>query len=417
MTEIIYPRYRWFVLFTLSIVDAVSIMILVAPATIIGEISKTLGISLGHTTAVMMIIINIFIAISALLGGTIIDRVGAYRVWITGTGLLILGSILVPVIGRSSIGMLTIRAIQGCGVGPILASLPLVVMQWFPKKERVIIFGITGIVASLGAAIVMYFIPFIFQKTGSWQVAMFWMIIFHVTALLLSLAVALGPKPPLKDREPPSHGIDLISKEMKEVFLLPSTWSALICIFLFNWVVRTFHDLIPGYLAVDQPIGVGMGSLSSGKLMSGVYITTMLGLIIGGIIMEKALRGHPRKLVMTGFIVPAILWYTIKFPEIFSDAVILSVCILLGGFFLSFTCPLIMAFVAKSYPEHIMGKLGGVITVCIIIGSMSGTATGSYALHITGFYHIPINLLSLGAFLGFLFAIFLKEPKIFHAET
>jgi MFS family permease len=413
MSEIIYPKYRWFVLLTLSIVNAVSVMILVAPATIIGEISKTLGIGLGETTAVTMVIINIFVAISALLGGTIIDRVGAYRVWTTGTGLLILGSILVPVIGRSSTGMLIIRAVHGCGIGPILASLPLVVTQWFAKKERVFIFAIQGIVASLGGATVMSFIPFVFQKTGSWQAAMFWMIIFHVTALLLSLTVLFGPKPPAKDHEAPSHGIDLISKEMKEAFLLPSTWSALICIFLFNWVVRIFNDLIPGYLAIDQPIGVGMGSFNSGKLMSGVYLATMLGLIIGGIIMEKMLKGRPTKLVMTGFIVPAILWYSIKFPGIFSDAFVLSACVLLGGFSLSFTSPLIMAFVAKNYPEHIMGKLGGLITLCIIIGSMSGTATGSYALHVTGLYHVPINLLSLGAFLGFLSAIFLKEPKVF----
>ena len=416
MSEIAYPKYRYFVVITLCIAQAVVTMILAAPATIIGEMSKTMGLSMGETTALVMVAVNVFVALSAFLGGTLVDKLGAYRVWAACSCLLLIGALLVPLIGNSFLGMLFIRFLQGFGAGPIMATPPLVVAQWSPPQERGIIIGIQGAVVSGGAAISLTFVPFVFQKTGSWQAAMAWVSVFCFLALVLSLIVPLGPKPPVvrkADACPGHTEIEVCSDGTKKAMLLPATWAAALCCFFFSWSGRVFYDMIPNYLAVDPPVGVGLGPLKAGEIMSGLNVIFAVASILSGIILEKVFKGRVKGLVMIGFMMPSLLWFFIKYPVVFSDTLILSSFIWAGGFGFALTFPLVMTFISKTYPKGIMGKLGGLITGFNTIGTLVGLGAGSYALHVTGRYHIPIDLASAGAFLGFLSAILLNEPTAF----
>jgi MFS family permease len=405
-----YPKYRWFILVSLCIVQATAVMALVSPVTIIGEISRTIGVDMGMTTQIIMVAVNIFVGISAFFGGGIIDRLGAYKVWAGCSVLFIAGTLFIPVIGHTVPGILAVRLIQGFGAGPIMATAPLVAAQWFPPKERGIVIGFQGALVSIGAITSMTFVPFVFQKTGNWQTALAWLNIFFVITLILSIIVAVGPEPPVKEvmRHP-----ELSEFDIKKAYKLPATWAALSASLWFNWVVGIFRDVLTNYLSVDPPVGVGLGPLKAGSAMSGVNLAFFIAAVSSGVILEKVFRGKARFPVMLGFIIPAFLWFSIRFSFIYSNTITLIVCMVVGAFGVALTSPLILTFFAKNYPEGIMGKLGGQITTINIAGTLIGEGVGSYALSVTGCYDIAINLVGAGAFMGFLSAFFLKEPKGF----
>jgi MFS family permease len=416
LEEIKYPRYRWFILVSLCIVQAMAVMVLVSPNTMIEPISRTMGIDMGVATQITMVFVNIFIGISAFLGGGIVDRFGAYRVWAGCLILFITGSLLVPVIGETVQGMLFIRLIQGFGAGPIMATTPLVAAQWFPPRERGIILGFQGATVAAGAIISLNFVPFVFAKTGSWQAALAWLAVFVIPALILSLIVVFGPEPPVKEaRRHPEHP-EASTSDIKKAYRLPATWAALLCGLWFSWVVRIFNDVITNYLAVNPPVGVGLGPAGAGGVMSSVNVVFTIAALASGFMLEKVFRGRLRALVLLAFILPAALWFSIKFHAVYSDIYILSGFMWVGAFGIALTSPLLMTFFSKSYPEGIMGKLGGLTIVFNQAGILVGTAVGSYALSITGRYDIAINLVGAGSFFGFLSALLLKEPKVFSRE-
>jgi len=408
-----YPKYRWFILVSLCIVQATAVMALVSPATIIGEISRTIGVDLGMTTQITMVAVQAIIGISAFFGGGVVDHFGPYRVWTGCSFIFIAATLLVPVLGDTLWGMLLIRSMQGVAAGPIMSTIPLVAAQWFPLKERGIVIGLQGATVPLGAIISLNFVPLVFRKTGSWQAALAWMAIFFIVSLTLSLIVSLGPKPPEKESALTRESRGENKGEIIRALRLPATWAAFLCGLWFSWDVRIFNDVITNYLVVDPPVGAGLGPAGAGGMMSGVNAVFILTAVVSGFILEKIFRGRLRALVLLGFILPSVLWFSIKFPSVHSSIITLSACMWTGAFGIALISPLITTFFAKNYPEGIMGKLGGLMIVFNQVGIFIGMAVGSLSISITGRYDIAIYLVGVGAFMGFLSAFLLKEPKVF----
>jgi len=294
-----------------------------------------------------------------------------------------------------------------------MATAPLVAAQWFPPQERGIIIGVQGATVSIGAIISFNFVPFVFRKTGSWQEAMAWLSAFLMIALIISLIVVFGPRPPKKDIPQPSDSSQVSDSDIKKAYRLPATWAAILCSMSFSWVVRLINDVITNYLVVDPPVGVGLGPTGAGGILSGVNAVFTITAIASGFILEKIFRGRLKALVLLGFILPTVLLLSIKFPVVYSNVFMLSACMWIGAFGIALTSPLIITFFAKNYPEGIMGKLGGLLIVFNQVGIFVGIAAGSLALSITGRYDGPIYLVGAGAFIGFLSAFLLKEPDVF----
>lgn len=412
MPDVQYPAYRWFVLFALSMVAMATVANIVAPATMIGEISKTTGLSMGVAAIAAMGMIDLSTGLSGLIGGFCADRFGVGKVWIAGFILLIIGSLLLPVYGNTFMGIALIRILHGCGAGPIIATSPLVAMQWFPPKDRGLIIGVQGTMISVGAASSLMFVPSIFAATGSWSTALAWMALYSTIGLLISIAITVGRKPPVMDMPPPPDGDALGLGEIRRILLKPMTLAALAAGFFFSWEVRAFNDLIPNYLAVAQPAGLGMGPVSAGKMMSVVQIGFMIGPLIGGFLVERIFRGSVRFLLMMVFAISAVAAYALVVPSVVADATVLLGALAVCGFAMSIASPQIMTFVVHTYPQHLVGKLGGIIMGFNILGGVAGVGACSYALHISGGYHTTIQLIALAPLLGCVAAFFLFNRKV-----
>jgi len=387
-------------------------MIMIAPAALIDAISKTMGLDPGEVSGITMVTFNICMAVSAIFGGILIDRFGVLHVWFASLVLLIIGTALVPYIGNTGSGMTLIRIIMGCGTGPIMATIVTVAAQWFPMHERGIVTGIQGFAVSLGVALGFKIVTTLFVSMGNWGSAIAWLNVGNVIALILTLIVAFGPRPAVEHKDlvrPAGNG----GSDFKLAVFQGATWAGIACGFLNSWEYQSFNALIPNYLAVDPPVGLGLGVLLEGNFMMICTIVYMIGSIMSGIISEKVFSGKERPVIMLGFIISAIFIFAIKYPALTSNRAILLVCMILIGFWAAVVNPQVCAFIAKHYPENISGKLAGVAMALFGFGATLGQLAGSYALHKTGFYQMSINLMVLAALIGLITAFFVKPPKVF----
>jgi MFS family permease len=320
---------------------------------------------------------------------------------------MIVGNTLVPVLGDNFAALVILRLIQGIGCGPVIGSVAAVAVTWFPVKERSIIAGAQGAALTLGTALGLIIVPAIYQSTGDWKVAVAWLSVFSVLALVLAVVVNFGPKAPDAPAEEQS------GSEFALAMKQPVTYIGIGCTFLLSWVMQAFNDLTPGYFAVKSPIGVGYGPVIAGQYMTLVQIGFMLGGVASGFVLEKLFARKVKPLVMLAFVLTAIFCFSVKFPFVSGTPGMTMPALFLAGFFMSYVMPACQAFVAMHYPFHIAGKVGGMWMGLGVFGGTVGVLVGSTLLHFTGAYQMSINVVAIVALVGLVVAWFLNPPTVF----
>jgi len=365
-------------------------------------------LSLGQVTYVTMFYFNFFVAFAALFGGILLDKFGVIKVYIGGLFLIGVGALMVPFVADFYYGMLLIRLLQGCGTGPVMAAGAAIAATYFPHNERNIAAGAQGFAVSFGVLLGFQYSARIFAATGNWHVSLTWLAPICILGIILSILVAFGPKPPeieVVHREITSKG------ELKSALLLPVTWVAIACIVAMSWVYQAFNDLTPNYLSYATPVGLNLGEVKASNIMSFAQIVYMAGSIIGGIITDKVFKGNCRPVLLSGFLIGAIFGFLIKFDFITGNQVFLTGSLALAAFFFSFVNPQALGYIAKNYPTHITGKLGGLAMGIGIFGGAAGVAAGARALHVTGLYQMSINIMVGVCIVGFFIGLFMKSKK------
>jgi MFS family permease len=402
-----YPKYRWFVLLTMVIATLAQGSLLISFAPLIPTVSEQMGLSLGQTTGALMGAFTLFVSIFAIVGGAIIDKIGLAKTYIGACLLMILGNTLVPLLGDNFGALVALRLIQGVGCGPVIGSVAAVAVTWFPVKERSIIAGAQGAALTLGTALGLIIVPAIYQSTGDWKVAVAWLSVLSVLALVLAITMNFGPKTPeVASEEQSGNEFALALKQ-------PVTYIGIGCTFLLSWVMQAFNDLTPGYFAVKPPVGVGYGPVIAGQYMTLVQIGFMLGGIASGFVLEKLFARKVKPLVMLAFVLTAIFCFSVKFPFVFGTPSVTMPALFLAGFFMSYVMPACQAFVAMHYPFHIAGKVGGMWMGLGVFGGTVGVLVGSTLLHFTGAYQMSINVVAIVALVGLVVAWFLNPPTVF----
>ena len=107
---------------------------MVAPAPLIGEISKDLNVSVGAAVAMTMMVVMLTTSIVAFLSSFLIDRLGFATVWIAGCVIQVIGVLAIGPLSHSVSGLIIGRVLMG--MGPINAVIATVCAQWFKPTER-----------------------------------------------------------------------------------------------------------------------------------------------------------------------------------------------------------------------------------------------------------------------------------------
>jgi MFS family permease len=413
MDELVYSKFRWYILITLIICTASTAIGLIGPAPITGDIMKTLGQDdPGKVLQVTMTTFNLFVAISALCGGILMDKFGVIKVFIGGIVMISLGAFLVPVIGDSIPGLLFVRFLQGAGTGPIMASSAPLAAAYFPHKERSILAGFQGFSVALGVVIGLMLIPRLTASFGDWQKALMMVGPLGLVGIIMAFIINFGPKPPqaFSEKTQEEHEAS-VAHAFKKALSQPVTWVVIAAYFLMSWAFQALIDLTPSYIALDPPTGLGLGAVKGGDYLTLAEILFMIGAVLGGFVTDKIFKGDGRPLMATGFLLGAVFSLLIKYDFITSNHSILVFCLSCAGFFYSFVNPQCVGYIAKNYPKEITGKLGGLATGIAIFGGFAAPAVGGMAISITGRYLMSITILSGILFLGFIVSLFLTPKK------
>ena len=415
-----YPRFRWLVLLAMFLVTAASDVIMIYPAPLMGVIAKSLGMTLGDTTAYLMGLFNLVVAISCIVGGIACDRAGLMPVLLFSSLSLALPTLGLPFFGQSFEGVLIIRLLQAVGCGTILATVSPVAALWFPLKDRGIVTGIQGTAVSLGIATGFVTAPALHALVGSWQVAISWIGVGCLVPVAVTLFVAIAPKPTVPTSSGDAYELNHAGvNDFKTALKQRATWIGVFVAFCFMWVLNAFNDLTPAYLAIEPPLGLGFGPMAAGKMMMALEIAAMIGAVATGFVMERIFKGKVRPVIVMGYLMFAILTFSIMLPAVHSTTQTITICLVVAGFFRAWVMPNAMAFVAMHYPPHITGKLVGMWIGIGIFGSATGVICGAYALRATGNYHLSIIIVSVMSLIGLTGTLFLKPPTVFGlvAET
>jgi len=124
--------YRWVIEVLLVLALASQTLTWLAPAPLLGPIISDLHIHLGDAGLIISVI-ALCIAIFALAGAIVAQKIGALRSFILGVWLLAIGGVgsgYAPGFGA----LLACRVIEGIGFGVMIAPPATLVMQWFDES-------------------------------------------------------------------------------------------------------------------------------------------------------------------------------------------------------------------------------------------------------------------------------------------
>jgi MFS family permease len=412
----VYPKFRWFVLLSLIIITASGTMTMIAPAPFTPTISKALGITLGETTASTMMVVMASTAIVAFLSGFVIDKIGFVLTWIIGLIIQIIASILMYHLSDTVGGLILGRALQGMGMGPINAVIAAVCAQWFKYSERTYVAAVQGISVWLGISFGLVFTPAMATHFGgNWHVALSMSAIPPAVGLIFALIIFFGPKPPVKLTLETEEALAIHKRDFKLSLGTSAIWVLFIMALFEAWYQQAYNDMTPGFYAADVPVGLGLGYMGAGLRLTWAGYASILGTMVAPFIVEQIFKGKPKvPLAVCCLIGGALVLGMLTLTPNSGIILILLPCGML--FFTSVVNPTIYGYIAKHYPDSVVGRLGGTATSLAAFGCVLGLAAGSTALHLTGFYTVSNIILAIVIVIAGLSAIFLREPGIKPAE-
>jgi MFS family permease len=415
MADIVYPKFRWFILIAYVLVTSATSFCMISPSPLIPFIAQGMGVNGGVIGNATMTSFNLFMGLFAFIGGFFLDKVGVFRMWIICLVIVGLGSILVPIIGTTVPGLVLCRVLHAAGTGPIMASIAALSSQQFKFNERTYIAAFQGFSVCFGIGLGQYLVPVIYQMVGeNWMSALTWTSVYPALALVFAFIVLFGPTlPVIHAAQSENTGGKLLSGDYKKALMYSTVYVLALMGLIDSWCQQVFNGMMPGFYNAEIAVGgLGLGALGSTKLSLAAFFMAA-GTLVAPFVNDKIFRGNPKPTIFIGLAFAAAFILVIqKMTPTIGDLILVGVpCGIL--FFSSFVNPTIFGYVAKHYPGEIAGRLGGFIMFFFVIGSAMGLFISNTMYSTTGSYMAPFLLLAIVTFCGGIAVMFLKPPKGF----
>jgi EmrB/QacA subfamily drug resistance transporter len=364
-------RRRWWVLFAL----AVSLLIVIVDDTIINVAIPTLQRELGASATTLQWIVDAYIVVFAgllLTMGSLGDRFGRRRLLQLGL-LVFLGSSVLGAYAPSTDWLIAARALMGVGGALIMPSTLSILVDVFPREERVKAIGIWTGVASLG-------IP-LGPIVGGWLLEHFWWgSAFLLNVPIAVVALAMGWTLVPESRDPAPARLDPLGLALSVVFLTSlvygiieapaSGWTSGTVVGSLALAVVSGAAFVAHESRTREPM-LDLRLFRNPRLAWGTVSMTLAGLAIGGLAFE--------------------LTQYLQFIQGYSP-------LQAGLRFL----PIAIGFgIASPITQHVVPRAGTARTVVAALGGAALTfAALSFAGEQTSYWLIGIPLFLIGLGLG-----------------
>jgi cyanate permease len=165
--------YRWVIETLLLLLLTAQSFAWLAPAPILQEIRRGLGIELS-SAGLIISIIALCIGIFSLLGAVVAERIGPLRALIIGIWLMAIGQVASGY-APDFAALLACRVLEGVGYGLVIAPPGTLTMQWFGEGEWPYINMVNFSFGYVGLTLVFRATPALFAAVGSsWRMTLLW---------------------------------------------------------------------------------------------------------------------------------------------------------------------------------------------------------------------------------------------------
>ena len=266
--------YRWVIELLLLLLLTVQSLTWLAPAPILDEIKKGLGISLG-SAGLIISIIALCIGIFSILGAVVIEKLGALRCLQIGVWLMALSEIASGFAGSFSM-LLVCRVLEGVGFGMVIAPPGALTMEWFGESEWPYINMINFAFGYVGLTAVFRITPTLFAAVNSWQSVLFYYGLATAgVALLWTILGRQGTRAPVATEveKQVATGSALVEvMKMRNVLLIA------IGLFGGMWVFQLYTAFLPQFLRGFR----GMSLAEASLLTQVLPLTGFFAVLAGG---------------------------------------------------------------------------------------------------------------------------------------
>jgi MFS family permease len=144
------PRFRWMVLLFISMAMFGNYYVYDSISPLADLLKSQLGFS-DSNLGLLNAIYSFPNIIMVLIGGIIIDRIGAKKASVLFSSLCMIGSIITTFSGGDLVLMAAGRLVFGLGAESLIVTITTVIAKWFKGKELSFAFGLNLTVARLGS--------------------------------------------------------------------------------------------------------------------------------------------------------------------------------------------------------------------------------------------------------------------------
>jgi sugar phosphate permease len=203
-----------------------------------------------------------------------------------------------------------------------------------------------------------------------------------------------------------------------QVFKYPITWLGMGALVFSVCTLRSLESLAPTYLSSPSPMGVGLGDIVAGRFTAALTLAGLLGIVVGGLLLDRVAHGNYRIIMTAGLALSAIFIYLLTFPAVYANHTLLMICAVLAGTGVPFVKACGGPFVINVYPPHLIGRISGLMTGIGSVAAAAGIEIAGKLAERTGRFSSAMVLLALAGAAGCVLSYFLKpELRIRKAAT
>ena len=408
---VVFPPYRWFVLFVACFAVGTMYIHMTSIAPILGTIAEQMNLTMGQATQLFTARM-LGEAVWMVFVGWYVDKHGISKAIIVGLFVGLLSVLATPLISGSYAGFLVARFLQAIAIGTIFPVVGYVAAHWFPEREHGLANGLFFGSVCVGAAVGALLSPFIMSATGSWEWTIVILGIFNVIGIVFAYMVA-GKKGPMQEMADQGQ-TEVIENPMTyaDTLKFPITWIGMLIVFANAWIFFGLTNFIPAFLAEPQPMGAGLGAETAGVLNLALTLIGILAVLLGGWFFDTVMKGKAKIPVALGF-VSTMVAFLLIYQGVQASMFLIVVILMLGGFGIPFQNPALSAYVVKVYQPEVAGSMIGFWFGGGTFGAAVGLFVGSILIEKTGSFNSSLVLISIAAVVGFILTVlYLKHNLI-----